>query len=79
VCGFPEIPLGTILPDEWYQGAVSFTDKLFSIDPLDASTENIVQKGEAAKIDIEKISIAPNNKHILIVDKKTGILWTLAL
>jgi hypothetical protein len=79
VCGFPEIPKSKLLPDEWYQGSVTLIDKIQEIDPLSGNLTEIKRKKGISEIDVQKISLATTKKQMLIVDKKTGILWTLSL
>jgi hypothetical protein len=76
-CGVPtNVGTGT-LPDDWYQGAVSFTDRIWRIDMNARVATLVVDPKEVAKVSIDAIDLTVDAKKdvLTFMDKKTGSLW----
>lgn len=81
-CGVPMNPPTTYAyPDDWYQGAVSFSDRIWKIDVsgryaqlvLDFTTE------EKTALDAEALAVDPANTTLVFVNKIDGSLWGYSL
>ena len=79
-CAVPTALTGT-LPDDWYQGAVSFTDRIWKIDLSGRVATLIVDPSTVAKtpIDAVNLSLDANNDVLVFTDKATGALWAYDL
>lgn len=75
-CGVPTNVSGT-LPDDWYQGAVSFSDRIWRIDMSARVATLVVDPNQVAKTPIDAISLTvdPKSDVLVFMDKKTGSLW----
>jgi hypothetical protein len=76
-CGVPTDLGSGNLPDDWYQGAVSFTDRIWRIDMTARVATLIVDPTAVAKTSIDAVSLTVDPKEDVLVftDKKTGSLW----
>ncbi|MBX4198064.1 hypothetical protein KW782_01890 [Candidatus Parcubacteria bacterium] len=80
-CAVPKI-IGTgKFPDLWYQGQVSFTDKLYTIridtgvnEPL-TDEKNITTKN----LDISHITLSPTEEYLFVTNKKDSTPWSIRL
>lgn len=79
-CGVPTSMTGNV-PDDWYQGAQSFTDRIWRID-LDTRLATLVvdpsQVGDVA-IDAVALAIDPQSDVLVFTNKKDGTLWVYDL
>jgi hypothetical protein len=82
-CGVPTDPsTDASYPDDWYQGAVQFSDKIWKIDvsgrfaqlTLDFSS---VTNGQ--NLDAEALSIDPSNTELVFINKNDNSLWDYQL
>ncbi len=76
-CG---VPTGTIRipsPDEWYRGAVSFSDSIATIDLSAGSTRVLLENGP--DLDVVSPFTSADERFLFFQDKKTGALWRLTL
>ena len=80
-CGVPASLAGVQLPDDWYQGAAHFTDRLWRIDINGRYAQFVfdVSKEAGVPIDAEALAIDPNRSTLVFVDKNTGALWSYSL
>lgn len=78
-CGVP-IALSGSLPDDWYQGAVSFSDRIWNFD-LQARTATLVLNPATVKADIDAVDLTvdPNAHALLFRNKKDSSLWVYNL
>lgn len=76
-CGVPRDSIPAPMPDEWYKGVVSFTDKVVGID-LATNQETILMDGEAS-IDVVSPFLSLDGKYLFFQDKKTGTVWRITL
>jgi hypothetical protein len=80
-CAVPvALPSGT-LPDDWYQGAVSFTDRIWKIDFSSRVAELTLNLPTAAKTDIDAVSLTldQDTDALSFVNKLDGSLWSYDL
>lgn len=81
-CGIPKrLPTSDRVTDDWYQGAVSFTDRIWEIDLVDRiSTYLIDPQNEAeVELDITNLAIDGRNDVLTFKNKKDGSLWAYDL
>jgi hypothetical protein len=80
-CAVPTaIPSG-VYPDDWYQGIVSFDDRLWRIDASSSETDLILDPSIEVGIDMDmtKLGTDTSGLHLIFVDKKDSSLWVLDL
>jgi hypothetical protein len=65
-CGVPTTLTGT-LPDDWYQGAVSFSDRLWKIDISGRVASLIIDPKAAGKVDIDMVGLALDRTNDVLV------------
>lgn len=65
------------LPDEWYQGSVSFIDTLWKIDTANGTATYILNPSDAVAegLDMTHLSVSQNGTHLAFINKKDGSLW----
>ncbi len=77
-CAVPSsIPNGAY-PDDWYQGLVSFSDRIWKIDTLNGSTE-IISAENNQDLDFINPFLSKNEDYIFFQNKKDGTLWSLKI
>jgi hypothetical protein len=79
-CGIPTNMTGN-LPDAWYQGALSFTDRLWKIDLTTRLATLVIDPSQTAKtaIDAVNLSIDPNSQVLVFRNKIDSSLWAYSL
>lgn len=81
-CGVPQDPpSGYSYPDDWYQGAVSFSDRIWRIDVVSRYAQLVLdaQKEIGAPVDATALSLDPNATALSFVNKIDGSLWLYEL
>lgn len=81
-CGVPVSPSpSSLYPDDWYQGAVHFSDRLWRIDVNGRYTQMVLDFSQAGKgeLDAEALAIDPLNTTLVFVNKNDGSLWSYSL
>ena len=81
-CAVPQNPpLGYAYPDDWYQGAVSFSDSLWKINVTGRYAEFVLDlaKETGSPVDAEALAVDPGATTLVFVDKNDGALWSYAL
>ena len=68
--GEPQFP-SRDYPDDWYQGEVSFTDRIMKFNT--SNTEPVETDLFAEPVDATKLQI--EGDYLFFVDKKTSYLW----
>jgi len=77
-CAVPaSIPGGTY-PDDWYQGLISFSDRIWKIDISNGSTE-IISAENNQNFDFINPFLSKDENYIFFQDKKDGTLWSLKM
>ncbi|MDO8566702.1 MAG: hypothetical protein Q7R58_00930 [bacterium] len=81
-CGIPVSPSPNFnYPDDWYQGAVSFTDRIWKIDVAGRYAQFVLDfsKENNGELDAQALSIDPLNTVLVFVNKNDGSLWSYQL
>jgi hypothetical protein len=79
-CAVPSsIPAGTY-PDSWYQGSISFSDKIYRYDTIN-NTLNLVEIGNTsnASIDATNLVLSQDDDYITFINKNDLSLWGIRL
>lgn len=79
-CGVP-VALGGSLPDLWYQGATSFTDRIWQIDLETRVASLLIDPLELAGVSIDAVglSIDPSSDILSFTNRTDGSLWVYDL
>ncbi|HEY0011039.1 MAG TPA: hypothetical protein VGB97_04005 [Candidatus Paceibacterota bacterium] len=75
-CAVPKsLPRG--LPDFWYQGAVTFADRIWEIDMGNRLATLVIDPSAVADVSIDAIALTtdPGEDVLLFTDKHNGALW----
>ena len=80
-CAVPKNPQRGSYPDQWYQGLISFSDDIWSINTETYATERILSLSDAAReeFDVIKPQISDNGEFIFFTNKKDLSLWGIKL
>lgn len=80
-CGVPTAIQSGVYPDDWYQGVVSFDDRLWVIDSETGEADLILDPSTEAGIDMDmiKIDTDASGEHLIFTNKKDSSLWVLDL
>lgn len=87
-CGVPTaLDQSQTYPDDWYQGAAHFTDRIWKIDVtrrfaqlvLDFSTEAGSFTSSTNSLDATALAVDPQNTLLSFVNKNDGSLWAYKL
>ena len=75
-CGVPQSTSGNI-PDDWYQGARFFTDRIWKIDLNDRIATLLLDptKAEGVAIDMVSLSTDKSSDFLFFKNKQDGSLW----
>lgn len=77
-CGVPVNPPAEFnYPDDWYQGAVYFSDRIWKIDVSERFAQLVLDPTEEAggPIDVTAPAIDPLSTTLVFVNKRDGSLW----
>lgn len=79
-CAIPLSMTGN-LPDDWYQGTISFNDRIWRIDLSSRLATLILDPTDIAKTDIDAVNLTldPNSRVLVFRNKKDGSLWSYTL
>ncbi len=82
-CGVPVSPSPNFnYPDDWYQGAVSFSDRIWKIDVAGRYAQFVLdfsKEKDGEGLDATALAIDQLNTVLVFVNKKDGSLWSYAL
>lgn len=81
-CGIPVSPSTSALyPDDWYQGAVSFNDRIWKIQVSDRYAQLLLDFGVAKKgvLDATALTLNPLQTELVFINKNDGSLWSYGL
>ncbi len=80
-CAIPNVITASNYPDAWYQGLVSFSDNIWSINTNTGETKLLYQVGinENAQIDVINPMISPDDQYISFMNKNDLSLWLLKI
>lgn len=79
-CGSPYETPGAHYPDDWYQGVASFSDDLWEFD-LETEMARIVYDMEVEErhFDMTDLMVNDARNTLIFTDKKSLLLWSIAL
>lgn len=81
-CGVPTNPPASFAyPDDWYQGAAHFSDRLWKIDVDGRFASLVLDFKSVAESDLDATALAldPENKALVFTNKNDGSLWVYQL
>lgn len=81
-CGIPVAPPTSYsYPDDWYQGAISFNDRLWKIDVAGKYAQLVLDFGATtnAALDAENLTLDPKSTVLVFRNKNDGSLWSYSL
>lgn len=80
-CSVPEDVAFNTYPDVWYQGKISFSDSIWSINITTGEKRLLskIQDEMGEIVDAQSITISKNDDYLLFIDKNTLQLWGLQL
>lgn len=81
-CGIPMSPDTSFLyPDDWYQGATHFSDRIWKIDVTGRYAQLVLDFSQAKKgaLDATALAIDPLHTTLVFVNKNDGSLWSYSL
>ncbi len=67
------IPVG-VYPDSWYSGLISFSDKIYRINPQ-VNTYEVLYNGETSSFDMTDLKLDERRSFVYFINKKDGLLW----
>ena len=80
-CGIPSSLNDANIPDDWYQGVTSFTDKIWRIDLSSRLATLVVDPSGEGKTDIDAVNLTVDSSSQVLVfrNKKDSSLWAYTL
>lgn len=81
-CGVPTSPpAGYAYPDDWYQGAVHFSDRIWKIEVAGRYAQLILDfpQETASELDAEALAIDPFGSVLVFINRNDGSLWSYSL
>lgn len=80
-CGIPmNLPAGNY-PDDWYQGAAHFSDRIWKIDAAGRYAQLVLDfsKETEGELDAEALATDPLGTTLVFVNRNDGSLWSYSL
>lgn len=80
-CGIPISPPSAAYPDAWYQGVVSFSDRVWKINVAGRYAQLLLDfnKEVNSLLDATALAVNPSNTVLVFVNKNDGSLWSYTL
>ena len=81
-CGIPVSPAsGYAYPDDWYQGAVHFSDRIWKIDVSDRYAQLVLDFPKETKdsLDAQALAIDSLDTVLVFMNRNDGSLWSYSL
>ncbi|HUY05519.1 MAG TPA: hypothetical protein VMV62_02265, partial [Candidatus Paceibacterota bacterium] len=81
-CGIPVNPSASYAyPDDWYQGAAHFSDRIWKIDVVGRYEQLVLDFSQANKgdLDAEALALDPVKSLLVFINKNDGSLWSYSL
>ncbi|MBI2025302.1 hypothetical protein HYT04_00740 [Candidatus Kaiserbacteria bacterium] len=81
-CGIPVSPSPNFnYPDDWYQGAAHFSDRIWKIDVAGRYAQFVLdfEKEDRGSLDATALAIDSLNTVLVFVNKNDGSLWSYSL
>ncbi len=77
ICAIPQTTPSAQYPDAWYQGLLSFSDSIWSIN-TDSGVTNLILAPLKA-FDMIKPGLSPDKNYFFFINKKDSTLWSYRL
>lgn len=80
-CGVPMTPPAAAYPDDWYQGAIQFSDQIWNIHVADRYAQMVLDFAQADKGSLDAIGLAvdPAKTTLVFMNKSDESLWSYSL
>jgi hypothetical protein len=81
-CGIPVDPSSdAAYPDDWYQGAVSFSDRIWKIDVASRYAQLALDFTEETdeSLDATALALGPDGATLVFINKNDSSLWSYQL
>jgi hypothetical protein len=81
-CGVPtDPPAGYAYPDDWYQGDMLFSDRIWKIEVSGRYAQLVLDfpKETGVELDTESLAVNPLGTVLVFVNKNAGSLWSYSL
>jgi len=80
-CGVPTSLPNASYPDDWYQGAVQFSDRIWNIHVSDRYAQLVLDFSQANKGDLDAVGLAidPSKSTLVFMNKNDDSLWSYSL
>ena len=80
-CGVPVAPPAAPYPDDWYQGAVQFSDQIWNIHVADRYAQMVLDFAQANKESLDAVGLAvdPAKTTLVFMNKSDESLWSYSL
>lgn len=81
-CGVPvDPPGGVAYPDDWYQGVIQFSDRIWKIQISGRYAQMVLDLPKETKelVDVVSPAINPSGTVLVFVNKNNGSLWSYSL
>ena len=81
-CGVPiSPPIDAVYPDDWYQGAVHFSDRIWRIDVSGRYAQLVLDFSKETKgaLDAEALAVDPLHTVLVFINKNDSSLWSYQL
>jgi len=81
-CAVPKTLENISYPESWYQGEVSFKDKIWKIDATNGSPTllaDLISISQGEEIDGIKLALDENENFLFFINKENSNLWELGL
>lgn len=80
-CGVPVALQNASYPDDWYQGAVQFNDRIWKIDIAARFAQLTLDFSAETKTSLDAVALAldPSGRVLVFMNKNDGSLWSYEL
>lgn len=80
-CGVPVRPPSGTYPDDWYQGATQFSDRIWKIDVVGRFAQLTLDfsKETEQSLDATALALDPQTRVLVFMNKNDGSLWSYQL
>jgi hypothetical protein len=80
-CGIPQNPPAASYPDDWYQGAVTFSDRIWNIHVNDRFAQMVLDFSQANRgaLDATALTVDPAKTTLVFMNKNDETLWSYSL
>ncbi len=78
-CSIPNVITGTQYPDVWYQGLVTFDDRVVKINTQTKDIISIANSSNDKPVDATHLFLDKKESKLFFINKKDSTLWSLDL